>query len=146
MWERTSVCEGKELKKETKMQASVALMNVSDSLCVCTLREWARVGSIGKVAHFLYFLSSGPFCRIFLKKTTYFACRGSITTCFSCAPQSQCKHLGCSMPWGWMQNDASSDIKVSVSSFSSHELAPFLTSPWPICAAFRDPDKVPMTG
>lgn len=86
------------------MQASVALMNASDSLCVCTLWEWTRVGSIGKVAHFLYFLSSGPFCRIFLKKTLYFACRGRIATCFSVHLRAsantwdaQCLGGGCKM-------------------------------------------------
>lgn len=65
------------------MQTSVALMNVSDSLYVCTQGEWTRLGSIGRMALFLYFLSSGSFGRVFLKKTPYFACRGRTATCFS---------------------------------------------------------------
>lgn len=65
------------------MQTSVALMNISDSLYVCTQGEWTRLGSIGRVALILYFLSSGSFCRIFLKKTPYFAYRERTTTCFS---------------------------------------------------------------
>lgn len=70
------------------MQTSVALMNVSDFLYVCTQGEWTRLDSIGRLALFLYFLSSGSFCRIFLTKTPYFAYRGRTTTCFSVHPRA----------------------------------------------------------
>lgn len=111
-------------------------MNASDSLCVCTQREWTRLGSIGRVAHFLYFLPSGPFCRIFLRKTPYFACRGRITTCFSVHLRANTNTYNAQcLEGGPKMMQAVAQRSQCLPSLPMNLL--LLTSSWPMCGTFR---------